>query len=242
MDQNESKDRNMLNPDVTRLNQFVEDCHLDYAIHGLEPGNPLHGEWHKAHHPTPKCADGTERVWLLKKDHAPHGVIQSDCYDRCCIWGWEFEYLEGEMLERAKWWKEEHGRRNMTEMLEREGFREKLKKPKSAKTRLRMKKPKTDAHKRNIAKSKEGVKRKPFSDEWKKNLSESGIGITWWNNGIENKKSKVSPGTGWEAGRLFPVYEDPKHPEIGRHNAGNLVKAQKKAGLPHGKEYRREVK
>jgi hypothetical protein len=37
------------------------------------------------------------------------------------------------------------------------------------------------------------------------------------------------------------VYEDPEHPELGRHNAGNLVKAQKKAGLPHGKEYRREV-
>ena len=36
-------------------------------------------------------------------------------------------------------------------------------------------------------------------------------------------------------------FEDPDHPEIGRHNAGNLVKKQKALGFPHGKENRRKV-
>jgi hypothetical protein len=36
-------------------------------------------------------------------------------------------------------------------------------------------------------------------------------------------------------------FEDPDHPELGRHNAGNLVQKQKAKGLPHGKENRRRV-
>jgi hypothetical protein len=39
----------------------------------------------------------------------------------------------------------------------------------------------------------------------------------------------------------FLIWEDPDHPEIGRHNAGNLVKRQKSLGLPHSKENRRQV-
>jgi hypothetical protein len=37
-------------------------------------------------------------------------------------------------------------------------------------------------------------------------------------------------------------FEDPDHPELGTHNAGNLVHRQKARGLPHGKENRRRVK
>jgi hypothetical protein len=36
-------------------------------------------------------------------------------------------------------------------------------------------------------------------------------------------------------------WEDPNHPEIGIHNPGNLVKTQKRLGLPHGKENRRKI-
>jgi hypothetical protein len=36
-------------------------------------------------------------------------------------------------------------------------------------------------------------------------------------------------------------WEDPNHPELGTHNAGNLVKIQKSKGLPHGPENRRRV-
>jgi len=38
------------------------------------------------------------------------------------------------------------------------------------------------------------------------------------------------------------MFEDPNHPELGRQNAGNLVRMQKRRGLPHGKENRRRVK
>jgi hypothetical protein len=34
---------------------------------------------------------------------------------------------------------------------------------------------------------------------------------------------------------------DPDHPELGIHNAGNLVRVQRAEGLPHGKENRRRV-
>ena len=39
----------------------------------------------------------------------------------------------------------------------------------------------------------------------------------------------------------FSKWADPNHPEIGTHNPGNLVKLQKKLGLPHGKENRARV-
>ena len=37
------------------------------------------------------------------------------------------------------------------------------------------------------------------------------------------------------------LFEDPDHPELGTHNAGNLVRVQKSKGLPHGKENRRKI-
>jgi hypothetical protein len=36
-------------------------------------------------------------------------------------------------------------------------------------------------------------------------------------------------------------WEDPDHPELGKQNPGNLVRMQKRRGLPHGKENRRKV-
>lgn len=37
------------------------------------------------------------------------------------------------------------------------------------------------------------------------------------------------------------MWEDPDHPEIGRHNPGNLVKVQRAHGYPYGPENRRKV-
>jgi hypothetical protein len=34
---------------------------------------------------------------------------------------------------------------------------------------------------------------------------------------------------------------DPDHPELGVHNPGNLVKLQKRLGLPHGKDNRKRI-
>lgn len=84
--------------------QFVEDCYLDYAARGLEPGNPLYGEWHEAHYPEPKCLGGTKVILLLKEDHAVQGVLQSEEYGHPCIWGWEKPFLCDPVLDLWKKW------------------------------------------------------------------------------------------------------------------------------------------
>lgn len=56
-----------------------------------------------------------------------------------------------------------------------------------------------------------------------------------WNKGDSGYKRKGA------VKASFLVWEDPDHPEIGQHNAGNLVKRQKSLGLPHSKENRRQV-
>jgi hypothetical protein len=43
-------------------------------------------------------------VLLLKEHHAVQGVLQSEEYQHCCIWGWEANYLDGEMLAMCKKW------------------------------------------------------------------------------------------------------------------------------------------
>jgi hypothetical protein len=73
--------------------RFVTACQRYYARNGLEPGNPLHGVWHLAHYPTPKCLGGTEVVWLLVHHHALHGVVQSEEVSHCCVFTWEPDYL-----------------------------------------------------------------------------------------------------------------------------------------------------
>jgi hypothetical protein len=83
---------------------YVSDCLALYTELNLEPGNPMHGEWHLCHYPKPKCLGGTETIFLLKKHHAHQGPLQSEEYNHPCIWGWEGEYLSGEILEVWKKW------------------------------------------------------------------------------------------------------------------------------------------
>jgi hypothetical protein len=59
----------------------------------------------------PKCEGGEITIKLLKQHHAVQGVLQSEEYQRPCIWGWEANYLEGEMLELCKKWRAEHQHR-----------------------------------------------------------------------------------------------------------------------------------
>ena len=103
-------------PDKIMLTQqeWVEGCYAYYAENYYEPGNPEDGEWEDAHYPVPKCEGGEVTIKLLKHHHALQGVLQSEEYGRPCIWGWEANYLEGEMLEMCKKWLSEHGRRCRT--------------------------------------------------------------------------------------------------------------------------------
>jgi hypothetical protein len=92
--------------------EFVADCYLNYAIEGLEPGNPEHGEWEQAHYPLPRSL-GDNWVWLLKEHHAVQGVLQSIELQRPCIFSWERQYLLGEwewLVEHFDYWQAEKGK------------------------------------------------------------------------------------------------------------------------------------
>jgi hypothetical protein len=79
--------------------------------------------------------------------------------------------------------------------------------------------------------------------------------LPWWNNGQTERRSFDCPGPQFNPGRL-PAPEstreaarvmantkwmDPDHPELGVHNAGVLVRKQRKLGLPSEKENRKKV-
>ena len=85
--------------------EWVEGCYTYYAENGYEPGNPEDGDWEEAHYPMPRCLGGVDTVLLLKQHHAVQGVLQSEEYQHPCIWGWEANYLDGEMLALCKKWK-----------------------------------------------------------------------------------------------------------------------------------------
>jgi hypothetical protein len=85
--------------------RFVTACQKYYARNGLEPGNPFHGEWHKAHYPLPECLNGDNWVWLLKHHHAIQGVIQSEEMQYRCIFGWELKLLPKYYLPYGEKWR-----------------------------------------------------------------------------------------------------------------------------------------
>lgn len=93
---------------IEDLEKHVQDCYLDYAASGTLDDLTL--EWELAHHPTPACKGGTKTVKLLKKHHAIHGVIQSEVFQYPCIFGWEANYLDGELYDLCKKWHSEKSR------------------------------------------------------------------------------------------------------------------------------------
>lgn len=236
--------------DLSKLESFVAECYQGYLIVGLEPGNPFDGDWELAHHPVPKCLGGTETIWLLKRDHAVHGVIQSDCFEHCCIYGWEYQFLEGELLERARNWKAHQGRLSLAKHTHQ---------MRSEYSRRREANKTHEEKQRKSNKIKELLRTMFTPDQRSKRARHASLSMT--------KEQRIEAGRrGGQAAAGKPrnvtdderqkraerarernrrmnstIYEDPNHPELGRHNLGNLVKAQKKAGLPCGKDNRREV-
>jgi len=83
---------------ITCQHEFVAHCQNLYKSLNLEPGNPLHGDWHKAHYPKPKSLGGSDWVWLLPVDHAVQGVLQSVEFEHRCIYSWEKKFLPSEYL------------------------------------------------------------------------------------------------------------------------------------------------
>lgn len=99
----------MIKTAIEKLEDFVFECQMRYSEQGIIGDSSY--LWEAAHHPKPKCLGGTETKDLLKEDHAIHGVLQSEVYQHPCIWGWEVDYLDGELLQLFKKWQSEKGRR-----------------------------------------------------------------------------------------------------------------------------------
>lgn len=53
-------------------------------------------------------------IRLLEADHAIQGVLQSEAYNTDCIWGWEADYLDGELLALHHKWMQHKGHRTGT--------------------------------------------------------------------------------------------------------------------------------
>ena len=85
---------------------FVEGCLSKYKWETIPEGQ----NWHDAHYPVPECLGGTETVRLWISDHAVQGVLQSEEYQTPCVFGWEAEWLNGELLEKFRYWRSELGR------------------------------------------------------------------------------------------------------------------------------------
>lgn len=83
---------------------WVYGCYQYYLDNYIEPGNPEDGVWEAAHWPVPACRGGTKTILLLKEHHAVHGVLQSEEWQYPCVFGWEAEYLEDELLTLMKKW------------------------------------------------------------------------------------------------------------------------------------------
>jgi hypothetical protein len=222
---------------ITCQHEWIKQCQIKYRYEPLPEGE----HWEDAHYPEPECRDGTETVKLWSRDHAVHGFLQSEDLDQVCFHGFRrktdralIEAHYPEYLELCDRWFIEAQRRAGQKCqalhpdLAKQTF-DKIRKerPEVFKEAGKQGGAKTLAlghldsarSKRNISKLQENARRqskKAFAALLLKN---------------PDHQREVS----------LQLWEDPQHPELGRHNAGNLVKKQKSKGYPHGKENRRRV-
>jgi hypothetical protein len=90
-----------------QLDLWVKQKILGYSSRGLSQEDVKNLGGHFCHHPIPQCEGGTEGVWMFVEDHAVHGVLQSEVFQRPCIYGWESEYLDGDLHDLCKKWHSE---------------------------------------------------------------------------------------------------------------------------------------
>jgi len=66
---------------ITCQHEWIEQCLIKYRFEALPDGE----HWEDAHYPIPECRNGTETVRLWSRDHAVHGVLQSEDMDHPCL-------------------------------------------------------------------------------------------------------------------------------------------------------------
>jgi len=68
---------------ITCQHEWIEHCQIKYRWESLPEGE----HWEDAHYPIPECRNGTETVRLWSRDHAVHGVLQSEDLNHPCLHG-----------------------------------------------------------------------------------------------------------------------------------------------------------
>lgn len=68
--------------------EWVKQCQLKYRYEAIPEGE----HWEDAHYPVPACDNGTETISLWSRDHAVHGVLQSESLGRPCIHGYRINF------------------------------------------------------------------------------------------------------------------------------------------------------
>ena len=66
---------------ITCQHEWIEHCQIKYRYEPLPDGE----HWEDAHYPAPECLGGTETVKLWSRDHAVHGVLQSEDLNHPCL-------------------------------------------------------------------------------------------------------------------------------------------------------------
>lgn len=202
--------------------EYVEGCLLWYREADLQPGNPQDGEWHECHYPVPKCLGGTKVILLLEEHHAVQGVLQSEENQRPCIYGWEKQHLEGQLLDLWQKWMEVKAKPGLAvrhTMGWSDESRQKVSRSMTGEKNHNYGKPRSEEVKRAISNKTRG---RQLSEERKQQISKrltgSGnhmfglvgsanpaYGKKWWVNANgETKLSKTPPGPEWQKGRRLP--------------------------------------
>ena len=78
---------------------FIDECLKKYEYESLSQNEC----WEDAHYPEPECRNGTETVRLWSRDHAAHGVIQSEELNHPCLhsyrWHTDRNFIESYYIE-----------------------------------------------------------------------------------------------------------------------------------------------
>jgi hypothetical protein len=69
---------------ITCQHEWIEQCQIKYRYEQLPDGE----HWEDAHYPIPVSKEGTQTVKLWSRDHAVHGVLQSENLNHVCIHGY----------------------------------------------------------------------------------------------------------------------------------------------------------
>ena len=219
---------------------YVNKCVADNWANGVDPAH-YEMEWN---HFLPKCAFGDWPIgqWLTLPQHSVASCLQSIALKKNCHCPWHKKYVSEELWELSV----ESSREDRVGICK-----------KAAKVAVESKSGIHGATADQLSEwgSKGGKKagqsnvenRTGFCGATPEQLSDWGSrgaqttvekGI-----GVHGATSEQRREWGLRGARIGSTkkWEDPDHPELGKHNAGNLVRMQKRRGLPHGKKNRRCV-